>query len=117
MITIEEAIRKVTKEEYISEMYSRDRIFVMLDKFNNLIAVATFCITDNPKDLIRDEPWSLPEDNPNGKYFVFDRLVSGLKDKRKYMIIGRELIRRAKHKYPNKTMLWFSRRKENAIYC
>ena len=73
-----------------------------------MAAMATYVITNNPRSLIGREPWSIPEDNPNGEYLCFDRLVSAFKDKSKAVSIGRTLIKKAREAFPNKNIIFFS---------
>ncbi len=108
MKTFKEAMAEATREEYFKEMFGRDRIFCFLDENQIFRGMATYVFTDNPEALRRTDVWSTPEEHIGGRYIFIDKLViekdGGLRQG------ATALMRFLKNKYPDKKVLWHSRR-------
>lgn len=102
------------KIQYIKLMHLRDRCVVFTDEDNKIRALATFVITNEPNNIIRNNIWDIPRnDNPEGKYVCVDRIISDRKQSIKEGMMN--LTNYFNNHYPNKLMVWQTRRKNAEI--
>jgi len=97
------------KIAYVAEMYSRDRLVVFCDKNNSPRAILTFFITNNIRNFIRKDIWSAPEEDINGLYIYIDKLISDRKSAVSPNIAN--LVNYFDNRFPNKKVVWHSRRR------
>jgi len=100
------------RDEYFKKMYEKDRLFIFLNDDSQVRGFISYFISDNPRT--RTDIWSLPDDNPQGKYICLDRLVTdkqgGVRDNK------RSFFNFIKLKHPNKQIMWHSRRGNHEIF-
>lgn len=97
---------------YIKQMKRKNRVIPFID--DNLKAIVTYFITDNPK--LKRNDWSIPVENNDGEYIYLDRLITdknvGIAGIRHGVV---DIIKYLSSKYPDKKILWHSRR-GNEVY-
>lgn len=65
-----------TQKEYYSKMLKKGRLLPFFNE-NGLVAILTFYIGDDDAKYIRDNPWSVLDDEPNSGYTCYiDQCVS-----------------------------------------
>lgn len=87
-------------------MHLKNRCIVFTDKENKMRALATFAIVNKP---VNKNPWDIPKEDRGGKFLLVDRLITDKKSEIRTNM--RELIKYFKTKYPNKCIIWQSRKK------
>lgn len=105
----------MTKENYFRLMHLKNRCVFFTDDRNKVRALATFVITDDPINIRRNGIWGVPEENPQGRFIYADRLITDRQSPIKCNMM--ELIRYFSNKFPDKKMVWQSRRRRDEKLC
>ena len=105
----------MTKENYFKCMHLKNRCIVFADDEQKIRAMATFVITDDPTSIRRSGLWGLPEENPQGKFILVDRLITDRNSSLRNGMI--DMLNYFKKKYPDKKVVWKSRKKGEVKYA
>jgi len=99
----------MSKETYIKIMHNKDRLLVFTDENMKARGMVSWVLTNSPENMVRDDIWSIPQEDKDGQWIFIDRLVSDEQYPIRTNMLG--LMKYFKQKYPDKKVIWHSRGK------
>ena len=101
---------KTDKKYYFHKMNLKGRLLFGYSSENKVIGVVTFFLTNDPNRFIRDDIWSVPKEDENGKYIYLDRIVT---NRNIDLASQLEILKKYfDYQFPNKQIIWHSRRRK-----
>jgi len=105
------------QRSYYHEMKNRDRLIPIVEN-NKVVALITFYIGNgNPSKYVRENMWSVVDDEPNGDTVYIDHLVaSGDKDNPyKSLVVWKYIKKYLKDKFPSVRLIRWNRFKGGKV--
>jgi len=95
------------KQLYFKIMHFKDRLLLFTDG-NKVVGGVSWVLTNNPSSLLRENIWSVPKEDNDGKFIYLDRCTT---DRTQSIFYGlRDLCRKFWRIYPDKKICWHSRK-------
>ncbi len=96
------------KQLYLKLMHLKERLFLFVTGGDKVVGGVSWVLTNDPRSLLRENIWSVPKEDENGKYVYLDRLIT---DRKQSIFFGlRNLCNHFWTLYPDKRICWHSRR-------
>ena len=99
------------KQTYIKNLYERDRVLIFTDDNYRIKGIMAYFITDNIEQFKREDIWSMPDEDENGRFIYIDKLITDKNSNLRSNFL--DTMKYLQSKYPGKKIIWHSRRRVN----